>query len=56
MHVIENLKKDILGFFLATERLHIIHDQNIDQLVEMHKVILGVVANGINELLRKTLS
>jgi hypothetical protein len=50
MQMIENRKQCILRFFCFIEKLNIIDDQHINQLIKMNKIIDGVVAAVIHEL------
>ena len=50
MQVIEDLKKDILGFLLSSERVYIIYDEHIDHLIKVNKVVFGVPTDGLDEL------
>jgi hypothetical protein len=50
MEVIKNSKQCILRFFSLIEKLNIINDQHIDQLIKMNKVIDSIVAAVIHEL------
>src|SRR5664279_863501 len=50
MQVIEYGEKGILRFFCSVEKLHIINNQHIDQLIKMDKVIDGIIAAVIDKL------
>ena len=56
MKVIENMKENILRFFLACQIVNIIEDQHIDHLVKMDEIILIVVPDGIDELVGELIS
>src|SRR5436189_3805107 len=51
MEVIKNSKQRILRFFSLIEKLNIINDQHIDQLIKMNKIIYSIVAAVIHELI-----
>src|SRR6476646_4132404 len=53
MEVIKNSKQCILRFFSFIEKLNIINDQHIDQLIKMNKIINSIVAAVIHELVNE---
>ncbi len=50
MQVIEDMKKDILCFFLPGKLMNIIQDQDIDHLVKMQEIIFIVIADRFHKL------
>src|SRR6476620_3138826 len=53
MEMIKNSKQCILRFFSFIEKLNIINDQHVDQLIKMNKVINRIVAAVIHELVNE---
>src|ERR1700743_2119036 len=47
------MEKEILCFFLTGKIVHIIHDQHINSLVKIHKIIYVIMLKCINKLLGK---
>src|SRR5690606_36376097 len=53
VQVIENTEKDLLCFYLSGEKLDVVNQQHVNQLIEVHKIIDRTVLYGINVLLDK---
>ena len=53
MEVVEDVEEHILRLLLAAEELHVIHDEDIHELVEVGEVVNAVVADRIDELVRE---
>ena len=53
MQMVKDGKECILRFFGTIEKLHIIDDQYINQLIEMDEIIDGIIAAVINKLVDK---
>ena len=51
MQVVKNREEGILWFFCPVEKLHIINDKHIDQLVKVDEVVDGIVAAMVNKLI-----
>ena len=55
VQVIKDVKKDVLGTGFSREELHVVNDQNIDQLVKVNKVVSRILFDRLNVLLCKLL-
>ena len=53
MEVVEDMEEDVLSLLFVWEELNIIHDQHIDQLIEVNEIIDGVVFDRVKELIGK---
>ena len=51
----EDVEEHVLRLLLATEELHVVHDEDVHQLVEVGEVVDAVVAHRVNELVRELL-
>ena len=53
--MIEDGKESILRTFSLCKKLYVVENQHIDQLIEMNKVVNGIIAAMIHELINKFL-
>ena len=49
----ENMEENVLRFMLIGEKLDVIYNEDINELIKMHKVIYRVVFQCIDELVGK---
>ena len=49
------MEEVILGLGLSGEELNVVYQENIDHLVEIHKVVYIVVSDGVNKLVDEAL-
>ena len=54
--MVEDVEEGVLSMILADKFLHVVHDEHIDALVEMHEVIEGVVLASIGKLHHEKMS
>src|SRR6188768_3268381 len=53
--MIEDGEESILRFFSTVEKLHIVNDQYINQLIKMNEIIYGIIAAMVNKLVNEFL-
>ncbi len=53
MQVVEDVEEDVLGSRFPGKELYVIDDKDIDELVEMYKVIPGILLDRFDVLLGK---
>ncbi len=53
LQVIEDVEESILRLHFAYELLHIVHNQYVYTLVEVHEIVEGVVYTTVGELYLK---
>ena len=52
---VEDVEEDVLCLFLVGKELDIVHDQHVDELVEVYEVVDRVVLDSVEELVGKLL-
>ena len=50
---VEQLEENILRFEFVGQVVNVIHDEHVDHLIEMHKIVGGIIFYRINELIQK---
>ena len=55
MEVVENVEEHVLRLLLATEELHVVHDEDVRELIEVGEVVDTVVPHRVDELVRELL-
>ena len=53
VQLVEDVEKDLLGFLFVGQKLDIVDDEDVDHLVEVYKIIDGVVLDGMDNLVRE---